>query len=95
MKAFTQLLLAALATVASAVSVNLNKRELPLSVALAPSGNTEVKVAVTNNGDRQLNLLSTGTLLDENLPVERVSVFSNGGRKYFFFRYSFVAKCDY
>ncbi|KAF1962250.1 hypothetical protein CC80DRAFT_522142 [Byssothecium circinans] len=79
MKSFTQLSLAALATFASAVSVNLSKRESPLSIALTASGNTEVKVAVTNNGAKTLNLLSKGTFLDEENPVEKVSVFSNGG----------------
>ncbi|KAL1592804.1 hypothetical protein SLS60_011220 [Paraconiothyrium brasiliense] len=79
MKGFTQFSLAALAASVSAVSVNLNKRESPLSVALSKSGNTEVKVAVTNNGGKTLNLLSKGTFLDESNPVERVSVYSNSG----------------
>lgn len=79
MKSFTQFTLAALAASANAVSVNLNKRESPLSIDLAASGNTEVKVAVTNNGNKTLNLLSKGTFLDEVNPVEKVSVFSNSG----------------
>ncbi|KAF2643975.1 hypothetical protein P280DRAFT_514950 [Massarina eburnea CBS 473.64] len=79
MKGFTQLSLAALVTFASAFSVNLNKRESPLSIELSSSGNTEVKVAITNNGNRTLNFLSKGTFLDEENPVEKVSVFSNGG----------------
>lgn len=79
MKGFTQFSLAALAACASAVSVDLNKRESPLSIVLKASGNTEVKVAVTNNGDKTLNLLSKGTFLDEANPVEKVSVFSNKG----------------
>ena len=81
MKGFTQLTLAALATYVSAASVDLNKRESPLSVVLSPSGNTEVKVAVTNNGEKSLNLLSKGTFLDEENPVEKVSVFSTSGSK--------------
>ncbi|KAJ4305840.1 hypothetical protein N0V90_001372 [Kalmusia sp. IMI 367209] len=79
MKGITQLTLAALAAYVSAVSVDLNKRESPLSIVLTSSGNTEVKVAVTNNGDKTLNLLSKGTFLDEANPVEKVSVYSNSG----------------
>jgi deuterolysin len=82
MKGFTQFTLAALATYVSAVSVDLNKRESPLSVVLSAAGNTEVKVAVTNNGDKTLNLLSKGTFLDEENPVEKVSVFSTSGSKF-------------
>lgn len=82
MKGFTQFSLAALATYASAFSVDLNKRESPLTIDLTSSGNTEVKVSVTNNGESSLNLLSKGTFLDEDLPVERVSVFSKKGSKY-------------
>ncbi|KAF2452068.1 neutral protease 2-like protein [Karstenula rhodostoma CBS 690.94] len=79
MKGFTQFTLAALAASVTAVSVNLNKRESPLSIVLSKSGNTEVKVAVTNNGGKTLNLLSKGTFLDEVNPVEKVSVYSNSG----------------
>lgn len=73
---------AALASLASAASVDLNKRDSPLSVALTASGNSEVKVAVTNNGDKTLNLLSKGTFLDEVNPVEKVNVYSSGGSKF-------------
>ena len=83
MKGFTQFTLAALATYVSAASVDLNKRESPLSVVLSALGNTEVKVAVTNNGDESLNLLRKGTFLDEEAPVEKVSVFSTSGGKFF------------
>ncbi|KAF2733840.1 hypothetical protein EJ04DRAFT_512870 [Polyplosphaeria fusca] len=79
MKGFTQLSLAALAAYASATAVNVNKRESPLSVELTASGNTEVKVAVTNNGEKAINLLSKGTFLDEVNPVEKVTVYSAGG----------------
>jgi archaellum component FlaF (FlaF/FlaG flagellin family) len=79
MKGFTQLSLAALAAYASATAIN--KRESPLSVVLTTSGNSEVKVAVTNNGDKTLNLLSKGTFLDEVNPVEKVSMYSAGGSK--------------
>ena len=82
MKGVTQFTLAALATYVSAASVDLNKRASPLDVVITASGNTEVKVAVTNNGDKTLNLLSKGTFLDEENPVEKVSVFSTSGGKF-------------
>lgn len=82
MKSFTHFTLAALVASATAYSVNLKKRESPLSIVLTKSGNTEVKVAVTNNGNKTLNLLSKGTFLDEVSPVEKVSVFSNSGSEY-------------
>jgi deuterolysin len=84
MKAFTQFSLAALATYATATVVNVNKRETPLSVELTASGNSEVTVAVTNNGEKSLNLLSKGTFLDEANPVEKVTMYSAGGSKYSF-----------
>ncbi|KAI8943090.1 hypothetical protein NX059_001121 [Plenodomus lindquistii] len=79
MKFASQLLVAALASYASAASVDVNKRESPLSVELSPAGNSVVKVKVTNTGAKAVNLLSKGTLLDEELPVEKVSMYSAGG----------------
>lgn len=81
MKGFIQLSLATLAAYASATAVNINKRDSPLSVALTASGNSEVKIAVTNNGDKAINLLSKGTFLDEVNPVEKVTMYSAGGSK--------------
>lgn len=81
MKGFAQLSLAVLASYASATAVNVNKRDSPLSVVLSAAGNSEVKVAVTNNGDKALNLLSKGTFLDEANPVEKVTMYSAGGSK--------------
>lgn len=79
MKTFAQLSVAALATVASAASVDVNKRDTPLSIKLESIGNTEVKVAVTNKGEKTLNLLSKGTFLDEVAPVEKLQVYSAAG----------------
>lgn len=76
-----QLSVAALAAVASAASVDVNKRDTPLSIKLESVGNSEVKIAVTNNGEKALNLLSKGTFLDEVAPVEKVQVYSAGGCK--------------
>jgi deuterolysin len=82
MKTFAQLSVAALASYATAASVDINKRETPLSVQLTATGNSEVKIAVTNNGEKTLNLLSKGTFLDEKTPVEKVSIYSAGGSTY-------------
>ncbi|EAT81916.1 neutral protease [Parastagonospora nodorum] len=79
MKVSSQLAVAALASFATAASVDVHKRETPLSVKLAASGNSEVKVTLTNNGEKTLNLLSKGTFLDEQLPVEKVQMYAAGG----------------
>jgi deuterolysin len=62
--------------------VDVNRRDTPLSVELAASGNSEVKVTLVNKGDKTLNLLSKGTFLDEEMPVEKVSIYSAGGSKF-------------
>jgi len=77
-----QLSVAALAAVASAASVDVNKRDTPLSIKLESVGNSEVKVAVTNNGEKALNLLSKGTFLDEVAPVEKVQLYKAVGCKF-------------
>lgn len=79
MKAFTQLSVAALASYATAASVDVFKRDTPLTVKLAATGNSEVKVTLVNNGEKTLNLLSKGTFLDEVNPVEKVTMYSAGG----------------
>lgn len=81
MKVFSQLSVAALASYATAASVDVFKRETPLGVQLAVAGNSEVKVTITNNGEKTLNLLSKGTFLDEQTPVEKVTMYSAGGSK--------------
>ncbi|KAF2799333.1 neutral protease 2-like protein [Melanomma pulvis-pyrius CBS 109.77] len=78
MKGFAQISLAALISYASATAINVNKRASPLSVVLTAAGNSEVKIAVTNNGEAALNLLSKGTFLDEANPVEKVKMFAAG-----------------
>jgi deuterolysin len=82
MKISSQLAVAALASYATAASVDVHKRETPLSVQLAATGNSEIKVKLTNNGEKTLNLLRTGTLLDEQLPVEKVQMYGTGGSKF-------------
>jgi deuterolysin len=81
MKGISQLSLAALASYATAASVDVFKRDTPLSVKLAAAGNSEVKVTLTNNGEKTLNLLSKGTFLDEMNPTEKVTMYSAGGSK--------------
>ncbi|KAF2822279.1 hypothetical protein CC86DRAFT_97909 [Ophiobolus disseminans] len=79
MKVFSQLSVAALASYATAASVDVFKRETPLKVELSAAGNSQVKVVVTNNGDKALNLLSKGTFLDEENPIEKVTMYANKG----------------
>ncbi|CBX98759.1 hypothetical protein LEMA_P079980.1 [Plenodomus lingam JN3] len=79
MKITSQLLIAALASYSAGASVDVNKRETSLTVELSAAGNSEVKVKVTNTGAKAVNLLSKGTFLDEELPVEKVSIYSKGG----------------
>ncbi|GME28774.1 peptidase m35 deuterolysin [Neofusicoccum parvum] len=79
MKFFTGLSIAALATAASAVSLNLNKRDSPLDVKLEMVGNTEVKASVTNTGASDLKLYKTGSFLD-TAAVEKVEIYSAESR---------------
>lgn len=68
---------AALASLASAFSEALSKRESPLSVSLSVAGNTDVKAVITNTGSESLKLFKTGTFLDDS-HVEKVEVFQSG-----------------
>ncbi|GME55872.1 peptidase m35 deuterolysin protein [Neofusicoccum parvum] len=69
----------ALAALANATALNLNKRESPLDVKLEMVGNTEVKATVTNTGASALKLYKTGTLLDKTA-VEKVEINSAESR---------------
>lgn len=66
-----------LAALAGAVSVDLGKRDTPLEVKLEMVGNTAVKASITNNGETDLKIFKTGSVLDETA-VEKVSVFQAG-----------------
>ncbi|KAJ0353565.1 hypothetical protein COL154_001067 [Colletotrichum chrysophilum] len=69
-----------LATLASAVSVDMAKRDTsPLDVKLETVGNSGVKAVLTNIGDSALKLFKTGTILD-TAPVEKVEVFASGNK---------------
>lgn len=64
-----------LASLAGAASIDMGKRaDSPLEVKLELVGNTEVKASITNNGEVELKLFKTGSILDE-VPVEKVGVF--------------------
>ncbi|KAF2244174.1 metallo proteinase [Trematosphaeria pertusa] len=73
------LALAALASLASSISIELSKRESPLDVKLEMTGNTELKASVTNTGSEDLKVLKTGSFLDETA-VEKVEVFQGSSK---------------
>ncbi|KAK6225844.1 deuterolysin metalloprotease [Colletotrichum tabaci] len=69
-----------LATLASAVNVDMAKRDTsPLDVKLEAVGNSGVKAVLTNTGDSDIKLFKTGTFLD-SAPVEKVEVFAAGNK---------------
>jgi deuterolysin len=61
---FQALSVAALASLGSAVSLTLDKRDSPLDVSLELTGNTAVKATIKNSGSEDLKLFKTGTFLD-------------------------------
>ena len=65
------------ASVASAVSVNLSKRDSPLDVKIQMVDNSIVEATITNTGTETLRLFKTGTILDP-AAVEKTEVFSGG-----------------
>jgi deuterolysin len=74
---FQVLSVAALASLASAVSAALDKEGSPLSVSLEVTDNTAVKATIKNTGSEDLKLFKTGTFLDD-AHVEKVEVFKAG-----------------
>ncbi|KAH8707116.1 Deuterolysin metalloprotease family-domain-containing protein [Phaeosphaeriaceae sp. PMI808] len=76
---FQTLSVAALASLASAVSTALNKRDSPLDVSLSITGNTAVKATIKNTGSEDLKLFKTGTFFDDS-HVEKVEVFKAGDK---------------
>jgi deuterolysin len=79
MKIFSYFTVAALASYATAAAVDAFERETPLKAELSAAGNSLVKVVLTNNGNKTLNLLSKGTFLDEDYPLEKVTMYANKG----------------
>ncbi|KAI1210170.1 Deuterolysin metalloprotease family-domain-containing protein [Annulohypoxylon truncatum] len=72
-----------LAALASAVSVDLAKRDTPLDVKLEMIGNTAVKASITNTGASDLKVFKTGTFLDENAATEKVAIYQGGNKLQF------------
>jgi deuterolysin len=70
-----------LASAASAVSINLGKRESPLDVKLEMLGNSEVKATISNTGTADLKLFKPGSILD-TAEIEKVNVFTGGMSKH-------------
>ncbi|GKT62923.1 deuterolysin metalloprotease [Colletotrichum tofieldiae] len=78
MKFFTGLTL--LASLVSASPFDIVKRDEPLQAKLIRgSGNTLVKIALTNSGKSAIKLFTPGTILDK-AAVEKVAVYSNQTR---------------
>lgn len=73
--------LSVFASLASAVSVDLGKRDSPLDVKIQMVDNSIVQAAITNTGRETLRLLKTGTILD-SAAVEKTEIFS-GGKLFF------------
>ncbi|KAI1464831.1 metallo proteinase [Daldinia caldariorum] len=71
------------ASLASALSVDLNKRDSPLDVKLEMVGNTAVKASITNTGASDLKVFKTGTFLDENAATEKVAIYQGGNKVQF------------
>ncbi|KAI2782786.1 metallo proteinase [Daldinia loculata] len=71
------------AAAASALSVDLNKRDSPLDVKLEMVGNTAVKASITNTGASDLKVFKTGTFLDENAATEKVAIYQGGNKVQF------------
>jgi deuterolysin len=65
---------AAVASLANAVSLDFAKRDSALDVKLELTGNTAVKAVITNTGSEDLKVLKTGSFLD-NAAVEKVEVY--------------------
>jgi deuterolysin len=76
-------LVAGLAASASAHVVAPHGKVAPLlDVSLKREGNSGVHMEIANNGDRDLKLLNTGTILDEG-PVEKLKIYKGPKRVHF------------
>ncbi|KAK1449971.1 metalloproteinase [Colletotrichum melonis] len=71
--------LSCFAAVASAVVVDLNKRDSPLDVKIESTGNTAIKASITNTGASDLKVLKAGSILDK-LAVEKAEVFAGSDK---------------
>lgn len=64
-----------LASLVSAASVDLAKRDSPLDLTIELVGNTGVKASITNSGSEALKVLKSGSILDDH-EVEKSEVFA-------------------
>ncbi|KAH8903745.1 hypothetical protein BR93DRAFT_981085 [Coniochaeta sp. PMI_546] len=71
--------LSVFASAASAVSVNLSKRDTPLDVKIQMVDNSMVEATITNTGVETLRLFRTGTILD-SAAVEKTEVLSGANK---------------
>jgi hypothetical protein len=67
--------LSVFASVVSALSVDLGKRNSPLEVKIQMVDNSLVEATITNTGSETLRLFKTGTILD-SAAVEKTEIFS-------------------
>lgn len=65
------------ASVATAVSIDLSKRDSPLDVKIQMVDNSIVEATITNTGSETLRLFKAGTILD-SAAVEKTDIFSGG-----------------
>ena len=68
--------LSLLASLASAMSVDLSQRNGPLDVKIEVVDNTNVKATITNTGNETLKVLKTGSILD-TAAVEKTRIFGS------------------
>lgn len=66
------------AALASALVIDVSKRDSPINVELEMVSNSEVKAKITNTGSEALNVFKTGSILDSR-PIEKAAV-SVGGK---------------
>lgn len=68
---------ALLAPVYSSAIIPMGKRQEGLGVELASVGGTKLKVSVTNNAGRDVEILMMGSFFDES-PVQHVNIYNTG-----------------
>jgi deuterolysin len=81
MKMFTNVILALVASVAAVSNaMDSSSHSSPdISVVISHAGSTRIKAAMTNNGDKGYNILSSDTFLD-NQPVDKATVTIDGAK---------------
>ena len=77
MKFFTYLAFGIISAGVNAIPAERN----PLNVTLSLIGESEVYIAIKNEGSQALRLLNKGTILDTRPPVQKVSLYSHAKGK--------------